>query len=79
MDSNEWSDIGYSFLTGGDGSIFEGCGYNAQGAHTSGFNDVGYANCFIGDFMEVPPEPEQINAVLAHIDVSIVNVPLLSH
>ncbi len=42
MDSNGWSDIGYSFLVGGDGKIYEGRGWNVVGAHTSGYNSVGY-------------------------------------
>ena len=41
MDDNEWSDIGYSFLTCGDGKIYEGRGWNTVGAHTRGYNDVG--------------------------------------
>ncbi|KAH9518929.1 Peptidoglycan-recognition protein SC2 [Bulinus truncatus] len=42
MDTNGWSDIGYSFLIGGDGSVFEGRGWDKVGAHTQGYNSVGY-------------------------------------
>ena len=61
MDSNGWSDIGYSFLVGGDGNVYEGRGFNIQGAHTSGYNSVGYGVCFIGNFMEVHPEPSSVD------------------
>ena len=33
-----WDDIGYSFMIGGDGSVFEGRGWDRVGAHTYGFN-----------------------------------------
>jgi len=52
MDGNNWWDIGYSFLIGGDGSIFAGRGWNVQGAHTGGFNTRGYGICFLGDFTD---------------------------
>ncbi|TRY68830.1 hypothetical protein TCAL_15127 [Tigriopus californicus] len=55
MDSNGWADIGYSFLVGGDGNIYEGRGWNKQGAHTQGYNSVGYGTCFIGSFMTKNP------------------------
>ncbi len=55
MDTLGWSDIGYSFLMGGDGNLYEGRGYNRQGAHTSGYNSVGYGLSFIGDFTSQLP------------------------
>ncbi|CAL1536980.1 unnamed protein product [Lymnaea stagnalis] len=55
MDTNGWADIGYSFLIGGDGSVFEGRGWDRVGAHTQGYNSVGYAFCFIGNFMTKLP------------------------
>ena len=55
MDSNGWCDIGYSFAIGGDGEVCEGRGWNHVGAHTYGFNDVGYGVDFIGDFTDHDP------------------------
>ena len=55
MDSNGWCDIGYSFAIGGDGEVYEGRGWNHVGAHTYGFNDVGYGVDFIGDFTDHDP------------------------
>jgi len=51
INGNGWCDIGYSFLVGGDGNIYEGRGWDEIGAHTGGFNSVGYGVCFIGSFM----------------------------
>ena len=55
MDSNGWCDIGYSFAIGGDGEVYEGRGWNHVGAHTGGFNSVGYGVDFIGDFTDHDP------------------------
>lgn len=45
-----WDDIGYSFVAGSDGYIYEGRGWLRQGAHTLGHNSVGYGVSFIGDY-----------------------------
>lgn len=38
MDTNKWDDIGYNFLVGGDGDIFEGRGWLYEGTHCKGLN-----------------------------------------
>ena len=35
-----WPDIGYNYLVGEDGQAYEGRGWNKEGAHTYGYNDV---------------------------------------
>ena len=40
--SKGWSDIGYSFLIGGDGRVYEGRGWGRVGAHTYGYNSRAY-------------------------------------
>ena len=40
--SQGWSDIGYSFLIGGDGRVYEGRGWGRVGAHTYGYNSRAY-------------------------------------
>lgn len=50
MDSLGWHDIGYSFIVGGDGNVYEGAGWNREGAHTYGYNKKSIGIAFIGNF-----------------------------
>uniref|UniRef100_A0A034VG67 Peptidoglycan-recognition protein LC n=1 Tax=Bactrocera dorsalis TaxID=27457 RepID=A0A034VG67_BACDO len=55
--SNGWGDIGYNFLVGGDGLVYEGRGWYNQGAHTLGYNKDSICIAFIGTFnLQVPTE-----------------------
>ena len=38
----EWSDIGYNFIVGEDGNVYEGRGWGIRGAHagTSSLNEI---------------------------------------
>lgn len=38
MDSKGWDDINSNFFIGGDGAIYEGRGWDKQGAHSKGQN-----------------------------------------
>ncbi|TRY68512.1 hypothetical protein TCAL_14225 [Tigriopus californicus] len=71
MDSNGWSDVGYSFLIGGDGNIYEGRGWNKVGAHTYGFNSVGYGIDFIGTFTSTNPTQAAQNAYQELADCAV--------
>ena len=42
-----WSDIGYSFVVGEDGNVYEARGWDTIGAHTKGYNSVGLGNNFV--------------------------------
>ena len=48
-----WWDIGYSFLIGEDGNVYEGRGWDVVGAHTKGYNDVGLAFSILGNFTSI--------------------------
>lgn len=37
-----WDDIGYHFLVGENGKIYEGRGWDRQGAHSPGWNNDAY-------------------------------------
>ncbi|XP_078310961.1 peptidoglycan-recognition protein SC2-like isoform X2 [Crassostrea virginica] len=63
MDTRGWSDIGYSFLVGQDGNIYEGRGWHHVGAHTQGYNSRGFAASFMGNFMTHLPNAASLNAV----------------
>ncbi|XP_015234846.1 PREDICTED: N-acetylmuramoyl-L-alanine amidase-like [Cyprinodon variegatus] len=59
----DWADIGYSFVVGGDGNIYEGRGWNWQGAHTYGYNSKGYGVSFIGNFQSRLPSTHSMDLV----------------
>ncbi|XP_043261235.1 peptidoglycan-recognition protein SA isoform X1 [Colletes gigas] len=52
MNDLGWHDMGYSFLIGGDGNVYEGSGWNREGAHTYGYNKRSLGIAFIGNFQE---------------------------
>ncbi|XP_029951078.1 N-acetylmuramoyl-L-alanine amidase [Salarias fasciatus] len=55
QDDRGWDDIGYSFVVGSDGYVYEGRGWNHLGTHTRGHNSVGYGVSIIGDYTSTPP------------------------
>lgn len=50
IDRNGWEDIGYNFLIGEDGHVYEGRGWDKVGAHAPGYNFQSIGVCFMGDF-----------------------------
>lgn len=58
-----WSDIGYSFVVGSDGYVYEGVGWNTVGTHTRGQNSVGYGVSFIGNYSSVLPSRYSLDLV----------------
>ncbi|XP_045208502.2 peptidoglycan-recognition protein SC2-like [Mercenaria mercenaria] len=63
MDSRGWSDIGYSFLVGEDGNVYEGRGWSHIGAHTAGYNSKAFAASMIGSYMTHLPNSKALTAV----------------
>ena len=56
MNNLDFDDIGYNFLVGSDGHIYEGAGFHTEGAHTYGYNKKSLGIGFIGNFEEsIPP------------------------
>jgi hypothetical protein len=52
----KWADVGYNFLIGGDGTVFEGRGWDVQGAHAKGHNSVSLGVAYIGDGRKPVPD-----------------------
>ncbi|XP_005093494.1 peptidoglycan-recognition protein SC2-like [Aplysia californica] len=71
MDSKGWDDVGYSFMVGGNGDIFEGRGWDKVGAHTFGYNTVGLGFCLSGNFMTHLPTKAQMDSVKALIKCGV--------
>lgn len=58
-----WSDIGYSFVVGSDGYVYEGAGWNIVGKHTRNQNSVGYGVSIIGNYTAVLPSRYSMDLV----------------
>ncbi|XP_033731549.1 peptidoglycan-recognition protein SB1-like [Pecten maximus] len=50
-----FDDIGYHYLIGGDGTVFEGRGGRVKGAHSPGYNNRSIGVCLLGDFTKTLP------------------------
>ncbi|CAF1647267.1 unnamed protein product [Rotaria magnacalcarata] len=66
-----WADVGYHFLVGENGKVYEGRGWNRQAAHSPGWNDDAFGICIMGDFRTAPPNEKALNAVRSWIDCGI--------
>ncbi|XP_033220942.1 uncharacterized protein LOC117175344 [Belonocnema kinseyi] len=63
INHNNWSDIGYNFLVGEDGNIYEGRGWSKRGAHSPAYNAESIGICVIGDFTNREPNSAAIGAL----------------
>uniref|UniRef100_A0A8D0G5B2 Peptidoglycan recognition protein 2 n=1 Tax=Sphenodon punctatus TaxID=8508 RepID=A0A8D0G5B2_SPHPU len=63
QDVRGWDDIGYSFVVGADGYLYQGRGWHWVGAHTLGCNTKGYGVSFIGDYNTSLPMPFALELV----------------
>lgn len=51
MNEKNWGDIGYNFVVGEDGNIYEGRGWSKHGAHSVSYNSKSIGICLIGNFV----------------------------
>lgn len=58
-----YDDIGYSFLIGEDGRVYEGRGWKVVGGHTYGYNSNSYAVSLIGNFKKRSPNAASMNTL----------------
>ncbi|XP_055384729.1 peptidoglycan-recognition protein LF-like [Condylostylus longicornis] len=71
MESRWYDDISYNFLIGGDGSVYEGRGWDKVGVHTRGYNQISIGIAFIGNFNEIEPNKNQLEAAKLLIDEGV--------
>lgn len=71
IESRNWSDIGYNFLVGGDGAVYEGRSWDTVGAHTKGYNIKSIGIALIGTFNTVVPPERQIVALQQLIEYGV--------
>ena len=62
MSATGWWDIGYNFLVGENGYVYEGRGWDSMGAHARNWNGVSIGIAFIGTFSNRTPNEAAINA-----------------
>ncbi|XP_074079578.1 peptidoglycan recognition protein 3 [Macrotis lagotis] len=55
IDIMKFCDISYNFLVGEDARVYEGVGWDTEGAHTYGYNDISLGIAFIGSFSGISP------------------------
>ncbi len=63
-----WACIGYHFIVGRDGRVYEGRPAKFQGAHVSTQNENNLGISVIGDFDKAPPSRRQLAALKALLD-----------
>jgi len=51
-----WSDVGYNFLVGDDGTVYEGRGWGFVGAHARGENSRSIGVAYVGDGSRPVPD-----------------------
>ncbi|XP_050418332.1 peptidoglycan-recognition protein LB [Patella vulgata] len=78
MDGHGWPDLGYTFVIGEDGNVYEGHGWGKIGTHTLHHNSDGLGFCVIGDFTSRVPNAAAINAVKQLIDCGVKNGKITS-
>lgn len=63
QDVRGWDDIGYSFVVGSNGYLYEGRGWRHRGRHTKDKNSIGYGVAFIGDYSSSLPSRHSLDLV----------------
>ncbi len=64
----KWCAIGYHYLIGKDGRVYEGRPANLQGAHVLSENENNIGISMIGDFNEKLPNAQQMSALQSFLD-----------
>jgi len=68
-DRRGWADIGYHWLIGFDGNVYQGRVTSAQGAHAgAGHNAHNLGISVLGDFTKVLPARRQLRTVQIFLD-----------
>lgn len=58
-----WADVGYNFVIGGDGHVYEGRGWDLVGAHTLGWNNISVSFSVMGDYTDHLPTTAALKAL----------------
>lgn len=64
-------DIGYNYLVGGDGNVYEGRAWQKEGQYADRYDNGTLDIAFIGTFTDSPPSDDQMTAYWRLIDVGV--------
>ena len=78
MDDNGWIDIGFNFLVGEDGSVYEGRGWASVGAHAAGCNTKSIGICYIGDFTSKPICTVYLHDTYSYLNLNVSRLPQIT-
>jgi N-acetylmuramoyl-L-alanine amidase len=56
-----WADVGYHYVVGKQGAVYEGRDIHVRGVHVEGYNTGTIGVCLMGNFMEEQPTQSQVN------------------
>ncbi|XP_043258957.1 uncharacterized protein LOC122401084 [Colletes gigas] len=71
MNEKNWSDIGYNFVVGEDGNVYEGRGWDKHGSHSIPYNSKSIGICIIGNFDGHSPNAAAISATKSLISYGV--------
>uniref|UniRef100_A0A8C3FAR0 Peptidoglycan-recognition protein n=1 Tax=Chrysemys picta bellii TaxID=8478 RepID=A0A8C3FAR0_CHRPI len=71
MDTQRWPDIGYNFLIGEDGRVYEGRGWSTVGAHAYNWSAKSLGFSFLGNFSSRAPNAAALNAAKSLIQCAV--------
>ncbi|XP_010638415.1 N-acetylmuramoyl-L-alanine amidase [Fukomys damarensis] len=63
QDTRGWDDIGFSFVVGSEGYVYEGRGWYWMGAHTRRHNSLGFGVAIVGDYTKTLPSEAVLRTV----------------
>ncbi|XP_012870621.1 PREDICTED: peptidoglycan recognition protein 4-like [Dipodomys ordii] len=69
--NNSACDVAYNFLVGDDGRVYEGVGWNIQGSHTQGYNNISLGIAFFGTKEGHSPSPAALSAMKGLISYAV--------
>jgi len=62
QEDRSWADVGYHYMVGQNGVVYEGRPVNVRGVHVGGYNTGTIGVCLLGNFVEIQPTQVQITA-----------------
>ncbi|KAL4647374.1 peptidoglycan-recognition protein SC2-like [Arapaima gigas] len=72
MQDRGFDDIGYNFLIGHDGTVYEGRGWGVIGAHAKGHNHNSVGIAFMGNFNDEAPSSAALSSIQQLLQCGVV-------